>query len=838
MVIAASPLRLGLGLLIVIPLIACTGGVNQSATTATAPRYSVGGSVSGLSGSGLVLQDNSGESLTLAGNGPFTFQTSLTTGSAYYVVTAQQPSGPNQTCDVSNSTGTISAANVGNIDVVCTDKADPASDSIGVTTTGVTGTGLVLQNNGGDNLAVSTDGSFTFALTVATGSQYDVSVLSPPISPYQDCVVSNGSGTTNGSDVANIVVACTVNSNPTHTISGTITGVSGSIVLQDNGRDDVTVTADGPFQFPLKIPQGSVYNVSTKSVAGGQSQTCQFQNARGIVGDQDVTNVVLSCDANIALKVAVSGLSGTGLTLQNNGNDNLAISANGTASFPTELMAGEAYSVAVVVQPSTPSQTCTVTNGAGTAAAGATASVTCVTNQFAVGGSVTGLPDPNPGANVNLVLQNNLGDDLTIPVQSASPTAFTFPTSIASGATYSVTVKAQPGVDISNNTPGVTQTTTVCLVTAGTGIVGNGPVTDVAINCIQPSGFAYVTNGTDNTVTQYIIDGNNGLLLPSGAPIATDTGPTCAMTNSSSSLYVCNTASNDLSVYSIDPNTGVLVQATGSPVSAGLTAPTSLALYAYTGGLALYATGTPAGAGAASALTLASTPATLTPINQLPTGSGPTAGVAYAPLSVSSTTPGYYAELNSTANSLSVFQLDGTTGALTAFQNGVVTGQAPRSMAYYHGFNAASALSYDALYVANTGDGTISTYIVNTTTALLAQQGAAVTAGAGLNGLVVQTGFLYATAAQGVFGFSFAPDGSLTPLLNNPAPAGVGPGAVGGLNNFIYVVNQTDATVSVFSSSSSGNTGALTPIAPNTPIKTGRGPTSILIIPRPNFSGG
>src|SRR5439155_24136255 len=118
----------------------------------------------------------------------------------------------------------------------------------------------------------------------------------------------------------------------------------------------------------------------------------------------------------------------------NNGHDNLPVNANGTTSFPTGLIPGDAYAVTVGAQPTNPSQTCVVTNGTGTAAPGVTASVTCTTNQFAVGGTVTGLPDPTQGANINLILQNNLGDDFTIPVQSQSPAAFQFPIKILSGA--------------------------------------------------------------------------------------------------------------------------------------------------------------------------------------------------------------------------------------------------------------------------------------------------------------------------------------------------------------------------------------------------------------------
>jgi hypothetical protein len=44
--------------------------------------YTVGGTVSGLTGSGLVLADNGSNNLAVSANGPFAFTTALATGTA------------------------------------------------------------------------------------------------------------------------------------------------------------------------------------------------------------------------------------------------------------------------------------------------------------------------------------------------------------------------------------------------------------------------------------------------------------------------------------------------------------------------------------------------------------------------------------------------------------------------------------------------------------------------------------------------------------------------------------------------------------------------------------
>lgn len=79
--------------------------------------------------------------------------------------------------------------------------------SIGGTASGVVGSGLVLQLNGGNDLAVPADGSFSFGSTLPPGSTYVVSVLSQPTGPAQSCSIGSGSGTANAA-VTDITVSC------------------------------------------------------------------------------------------------------------------------------------------------------------------------------------------------------------------------------------------------------------------------------------------------------------------------------------------------------------------------------------------------------------------------------------------------------------------------------------------------------------------------------------------------------------------------------------------------------------------------------------------------------
>ena len=166
--------------------------------------YSVGGNVSGLSGTGLVLQNNTGDDLAVAADGSFTFATALADGSAYAVTVLTQPTGPAQTCTVGSGSGTLTGTNVTNVSVVCV----TTTFTVGGTVSGLTGSGLMLQNNTGDDLVVAADGSFTFATALADGSTYSITVLTQPATPGQTCTASNANGTITNAVVADIAITC------------------------------------------------------------------------------------------------------------------------------------------------------------------------------------------------------------------------------------------------------------------------------------------------------------------------------------------------------------------------------------------------------------------------------------------------------------------------------------------------------------------------------------------------------------------------------------------------------------------------------------------------------
>ncbi|TMH43804.1 MAG: hypothetical protein E6H56_02840 [Betaproteobacteria bacterium] len=481
--------------------------------------FTIGGTTSGLSGS-VVLQNNGGDNLSISANGGFTFAAALTNSSSYAVTVLTQPAG--QTCTVASGAGTVAGANITNIAVTCAAN----TFTVGGTVSGLSGT-VVLRNNGGNDLTVSANGSFTFSAPVAQGSPYAVTVLTQPAG--QSCSVANGTGTVAGANVGDVTVSCAAN---TFTVGGTISGLSGTVVLQNNGGDNLTISVNGAFTFAAALINASPYAVTILAQPAGQ--TCTVANDAGTVNGTNVTNVTLTCSA-IAFSVGgtVSGLSGS-VVLQNNGGDELSISANGTFTFSTPIASGTAYSVTVLTQPTNPSQSCTVTNGSGSVGSGdvSNVSVSCTTNSFTVGGTVSG----HNGTGLTL----RLNGTTNLAVAGNGPYAFG---AIADGSAYSVAVFVQP----------LNQS---CTVANASGTLAGANVTNVTVTCttnthtiggtvggLSGTGLVLQNNGGDNLTVLANGAFTFSTAIASGSPYAvtvltqpTNPSQTCTVTNGSASV--------------------------------------------------------------------------------------------------------------------------------------------------------------------------------------------------------------------------------------------------------------------------------------------------------------
>lgn len=420
------------------------------------------------------------------------------------------------------------------VDAGTTDAGAPATYTIGGTITGLTGAGLVLQNNLGDSLVVAAGlTSFTFATALANGAMFSVSVKTHPTSPVQQCSVSMPSGTVSGANVTTVAITC--NTVPFY-VGGTLTGLAANqSVKLANGADAVTLTMDGPFNFPLKVPSGSSYDAGvTLQPQSPISQTCAVANGAGLVTNADVSSIGVTCDTNsFLLNGRISNLAANDtLPIRLNSSTIIAVASDGGSplsyGFAVPLPSGTPWTLDVPLQPTSPvSQQCTPAVTSGTVGGGDVDAglITCVTNPFALNVTVIGL-----GASP-VVLTRGV-QDLTVVGNGT----VNFSTPLLSGTSYTVTVKTQP-------------TDRVCTVNSGSGTIGNAAAT-VLVNCspfhtvggtvsgLVGSGLVLRNNGGNDltitsdgsfTFTQTLADGSSYNVLPAAQP--TTPWQTCVVAN-------------------------------------------------------------------------------------------------------------------------------------------------------------------------------------------------------------------------------------------------------------------------------------------------------------------
>ena len=451
-------------------LVTCTGGGSF---------FTIGGTVTGLDGE-VVLQTGT-QQVTVTRSGSFTFATAVRSGTPYAVTVAQQPA--DQTCTVTGGIGIVVDANISNVLVTCVDNLPPppGSHSIGGTVGGLSGgtlrLGLDVPGDAGSVLDVTNNGAFTFAQQVEDGDRYAVRVVTEP--DGQSCTLANGSGTADA-DVTNVTVTCTDDEPPppaTHSIGGTVSGLSGGTLRLDLGVSGgpggtLDVTANGTFTFAQQVEDGDRYSVRIDSEPDGQS--CTVENDSGNA-EADVTDVAVTCTdddppppSTYSIGGTVGGLtSGTlrlGLT-QSGGGQALDITGNGSFVFPGEVEAGDPYAVTIAAQPD--AQTCTLSNGSGTASADVTdVLVQCqavVPPGHTVGGTVEGLTA------AGLAIEDGSENRVTL---DPGATSFTLPVGYDDGAVYDVGVASQP-------------TGQTCVATRSHGAIAGGDVSNVGVACLD-----------------------------------------------------------------------------------------------------------------------------------------------------------------------------------------------------------------------------------------------------------------------------------------------------------------------------------------------------------------
>jgi 6-phosphogluconolactonase (cycloisomerase 2 family) len=527
-----------------------------------------------------------------------------------------------------------------------------------------------------------------------------------------------------------------------------------------------------------------------------------------------------STPASYTVGGAVSGLaSGQNVVLANNGTDSLSVSGNGAFGFKTPVAQNGAYAVTVATPPA--GQKCTVSGGSGTASSNVTSvSVSCTAATYIVGGTVSGL---NTG--VQITLQDNGTDSVTVNENGS----FTFPTPLAYNALYTVTIVGQPTVRGQN-----------CSVQAGAGAVTDN-VTTVQVICSGAAEYVYVVETGANVVSLLVVGTGGALGALSTTSVATGNGPvSIAVDPLYRYAYVTNYTDGTVSQYSI-PKGGVLtalMSAAGSTPVFGATVPTGsgaasgptaiavdpkgkfvYVLNARDGTVSQFAIGA---GGELNPLSVPTVPTGLQPVTFTPASQPPVLAGSLAidpdDRFVFVTSP-----VSSTVTQYSI-GADGSLTALAALT--ASTGNMPLGM-------AISPVGSFA-YVANYTDNTLSQFSLGST-GLTALAGASV-ATPGTNPVSVAidpTGkYLYeadnnAGAAGTVSEYTIGTSGALTAMNVPDVAAGMSPEwvTVDLTGQYVYVANTFDGTVSQYAITTGGGLAPLTVAT----VATGSNPTAIAV---------
>ncbi|MGV8935453.1 MAG: beta strand repeat-containing protein [Gallionellaceae bacterium] len=189
------------------------------------------------------------------------------------------------------------------------------SFTVSGTVSGLTGTGLVLQNNNADDNTVTANGSFTFTTTIVTGLNYAVTVKTQPNTPTQTCYVNNGSGTMGSANVTNVNIICALPFLPLSGAVGTLVTLVGTDLtatqsVSIGGKAAIVVNSSTNMLTAMVMPEAVTGAVSVTTAAGTTTIPGIFTvSATGIPAKQQGSKLVGSGAVSAAqqgISVAVS----------------------------------------------------------------------------------------------------------------------------------------------------------------------------------------------------------------------------------------------------------------------------------------------------------------------------------------------------------------------------------------------------------------------------------------------------------------------------------------------------------------------------------------------------
>lgn len=162
--------------------------------------------------------------------------------------------------------------------------------------------GLVIQNNGGPDLAIPAGSTnFSFPQLISSDSDFDITIKAQPSSTK--CTVVNGKGKSGAYSVYSVEIHCITSS---YDVGGTISGLDAPGLVLINGSQQKPVSAgatsftmtkfkndDGITYESGRVPDGQPYGITILQQPTGR--TCSIANGTGRMGSTAQNNVVVTC---------------------------------------------------------------------------------------------------------------------------------------------------------------------------------------------------------------------------------------------------------------------------------------------------------------------------------------------------------------------------------------------------------------------------------------------------------------------------------------------------------------------------------------------------------------
>jgi hypothetical protein len=309
-----------------------------------------------------------------------------------------------------------------------------------------------------------------------------------------------------------VVFSAVTTANPAQSITSnavTVGGVGTGVVVKVVASGGTTIIKNGVAVVgQLAIAQdGDTLALRVTALGTGQSTISTLS-----VGSTSVQWSVTS----VPLGGPITGVTGTGLVLQDNLGDTVTVAAgSSTFGFSSMISNGQPYSITVITAPTSPLQSCAVINGSGI-----------------VGATQT---------------------PITVACSLASEIAVA-----ANSTTNNISVYA------------VDPTTGALSPVPGSPFATGATPKSVAIDATGQ--YVLVANNGASNISVYSINTTNGFLTPvTGSPFATGTGPTGVTVDAVSDVvYVPESASDTIASYSINSTNGILTAISGSPFATPL----------------------------------------------------------------------------------------------------------------------------------------------------------------------------------------------------------------------------------------------------------------------------